>query len=584
MTIELDILWDDWKARNSASNIVSNEYSKSVHELINPWTITKKHNQEWRDEVSKEIKKYRWWRDEYRVDHSNASREQESIQEDLLAIEHEERSFKRSRWWKFLSMLESYGIRKNTIISNFQNDTNVLADMEAAYQEEKSRAKKRAASYERLSRKTLSDFKEKASEVPLSIDEKKKLLKPEILSELSLDEYVFLWKRLHPYFLGHVTRQGFRDHVGGSNHIWGLEEFHEWFTSVLDDDRLLRPPISVHSGLNPHDREAIKTFVENEVLTESVDAEGAKNLLDRILWSSIASAPKYAADTSLHFAKEIIADNTYGWERWNEIFYVFPSDVIASQYDYAFNWTADFREKQHEEKWNDIFVWPSNKDTNAIPLDMWIVFLPEDALVDPNTGSRYAQNQDWWIKSMSENNDNKELVRDVLNKLRDEWGDENISERFMWFMLEQGIEIKDIDITVYQAILSYISFTDKDNIDRQEELLRTTLENTGLLWDYAVNPISSKEYWEGYFERNPDKRPARIVYYQGEPTEAVHSFLIDNNIKMRWDISNISSDSFLGLWDKHVESMKEDKRAQPWYKFLIEEAHKIINEHYSSEQ
>jgi hypothetical protein len=96
----------------------------------------------------------------------------------------------------------------------------------------------------------------------------------------------------------------------------------------------------------------------------------ARDRLQRVLWSSWAAAPKYAADTSVHMAKELVANSTYGGETDNEIFYIFPSDVIASQFDYASNASPDLREKMHEEKWNDIFVWPNDRETNAIPLDM----------------------------------------------------------------------------------------------------------------------------------------------------------------------------------------------------------------------
>lgn len=564
--------WDIEKSQESVSNAVS--------ELVNPRTITQKHIPEVREQAAQDIRKYRWWRDEGRNDNTKATNELTNIQEEIRILKWEQRAFKKSRWWKFLHMLDQYHIRANQKYEDFNEAIESLELREEAYEEEQSRNQRRIDTYTRLPKETLALLREQSADIPLSVEEKKQLLQPEVLSSLSLDEYILLWKRLHPYFLGHVTRQWFRDHVSGSDHMWGLEEFHEWFTSILDDDKQLLPPISVRKGVNPHDRETIEAYVRNEIIPKSDNAQAAKSDLDAALWASLASAPKYAADTSVHFAKEIIADNTYGWEQWNEVFYVFPSDVLASQYDYAFNWTEDFREKQHEEKWNDIFVWPSDKDTNAIPLDMWIVFLPEDAQVDPDTGSKYAHREVDGAKTMIENEENKSVVREVLETLKNdeiEW----IEEKFLSLMHEQGFSLGDrLDISSYWAISNYIGFKNRDDTEYLEDQLKRVMSGIGILWKPAEETISSREYWESYFEKTPDKKPAHVVYYQGDPTQAVHDFLIENGIKERRDVSDVSDDPLLGLWEKHVSSMKEDDRAKPWYDFLIEVAHEVIDAHY----
>ncbi len=76
----------------------------------------------------------------------------------------------------------------------------------------------------------------------------------------------------------------------------------------------------------------------------------------------------------------------------------------------------------------------------------------------------------------------------------------------------------------------------------EEERERLTYEEKSLLWcrtyleEYnahlklAENPINSKEYWEAYFAEHPDEKPAHVIYYSGDPSEAVRDFLKKNGI------------------------------------------------------
>ena len=198
-------------------------------------------------------------------------------------------------------------------------------------------------------------------------------MKPELLAGLTLEEYIALWRRLNPYFLSHVTRQGFRDHNEMIYHSAGLEEFHNGFVNIMEDDRLLRPPIFL-SGLRNRDKESVKQWLIDHRIFEAENIEQAKERLDHLLNHHLASAPKYPDKNAVHFAAQIVADDYYGGERNNEIFFIFPSDVLASQYPFAFNgWEKNFTKPQSEIKWNDVFVWP-NIDNPGIPIDAGIVF------------------------------------------------------------------------------------------------------------------------------------------------------------------------------------------------------------------
>lgn len=238
--------------------------------------------------------------------------------------------------------------------------------------------------------KILEAYYAKMETMPLSNEEKRELLRPEVLAELSTEEYIALWRRLNPHFLSHVTRQGFRDHNAMIYHSAGLQEFHDGLTSVLRDQKLLRPPMAVRDGSLARDEASIRKFLEDWAL-QAEDEKEAKKRLNAQLNHSLATAPNYPDKTAVHFAAQIVADGYYGGESNNEVFFLYPSDVIASQHDYAFNGAEkDFTKPQSETKWNDVFVWPSTLDNPGIPVDAGVVFLPENTPVDPQTGSKYA--------------------------------------------------------------------------------------------------------------------------------------------------------------------------------------------------
>jgi hypothetical protein len=158
----------------------------------------------------------------------------------------------------------------------------------------------------------------------------------------------------------------------------------------------------------------------------------------------ITDIPFVLDKSAIHFSSDEILNEIYGGELGNEIFVIYPTDMIASQYTFGVSdLNKDIAEKPHgsENKWNDIFVW---NDNQAISIDAGIVFLPSNVKVDPQTGSKYKDG------------------------------------RFV------------------------------------------SPEET----------ISSREYWDRYFEANPDKKPKHLVYYDTEdsPTKATNKFLAEQGI------------------------------------------------------
>jgi len=424
----------------------------------------------------------------------------------------------------------------------------------------------------------------------LNSEQKRSKLKPEFLSTLTLDEYIALWRELNPYFLSHVTRQGFRDHNAMVYHSAGLDEFHNGFVNIMQDGRLLRPPI-VLSGLRNRDKDSVKQWLICHRIFEAENIEQAKKRLDNLLNYSLASAPKYPDKNAVHFAAQIVADDYYGGEVRNEIFFIFPSDVLASQYPFAFNgWEKDFRRPQSERKWNDVFLWPQNLEDLGISIDMGIVFLPKNTLVDPETGSKYASEIrvvdgkkkrvviegqslvdsfiSWGLKELNLISKNASFYRDK-------------DPNYVQILFNQlVIEIhnlgfaKDASESVANEIINKIfiipTFT--------EELLMNILRDTRANWQRPKNTIPAEKYWEGFFSKNPHLRPAHVVYYDGDPTDAVDKFLIEHGIK-KDDFSPID-DPLLGFGDNYVSDMNNDPRANVGYRELMLISERIIEEYY----
>jgi len=465
-------------------------------------------------------------------------------------------------------------------------------------------------------RELLSDKEQEFT--PLSNQEKRELLKSEALAELSTEEYISLWRRLNPHFLSHVTRQGFRDHNGMNNHSSGIEDFHNGFTSVLEDDKLIRPPLAVSGDLRSRDEETIKKFLEKKVF----QAENEYDALDALateLHKRRAAAPRYPDKTAVHFAAQMVADDFYGGEMGNEIFFLYPSDFIASQHDFAMHGgKQSLVEKERDEQWNDVFVWPETLDNTGIKVDAGLAFLPKNTLVDPETGSKYASE----IKDVDGIEkrvmiENKELIA-TFSKWREGLNDQSPTmisfKEFSDFMAEQnqktsffrdsqseqdkerecrdvcrqemlGLGFDDdaanrLSNLLFSRLLYRFIDSKKFYIEyhTKEEADYAALLEAGANWEKARNPVTSEEYWERKFKENEKLRPKHVVYYDGDPTIAILSFQQENNIG-RADVSK-KEGVRLGFDDHYIEDMEEDPRSNRGYDELTTIAEKMIAEHY----
>ncbi len=388
-------------------------------------------------------------------------------------------------------------------------------------------------------------------EGPMTPEEKERLLDFDALAEISTEEYLQLWRRLNPFFMTHVTRQGIRDHNGMVYHSAGMSDFHNGLTSILSDGKVLKSPATVHGLDQEVSEDGVRAFIEdtyfsdpNLVPPESRAAEGfgdAKTITEIVdglsVNSGIAAADHWADRRAIHLAQHIVLDSHYGGERGNEAFFVFPSDVIASQALFGghMNGSLTTANVTTEQKWNDAFIWPEDGE---IPVDAGIAFLPRSTKVDPKTGSKYelvrneagelATQQDPAIADKF-----VELAKSMPKLHEMYYGDavKFLAEKFDELSVPEGARA-DLESGLFQfsEYGQVFNLYPEDRAGKTEDELpelsvRKLVSSLRLDLKLAENPVSAEEYWEGYFREHPEERPAHIIYYDGDPTKAVQGIL-----------------------------------------------------------
>ncbi|MFZ5376517.1 MAG: hypothetical protein ACOZAN_02495 [Patescibacteria group bacterium] len=433
--------------------------------------------------------------------------------------------------------------------------------------------------------------------IPLSNEQKRDLLKHEALSQLSMEQYIQLWKKLNPHFLSHVTRQGFRDHNAMSYHEGGFNEYHSGFTAIASaQEQMLLPPLRI-GPLQTVSEESVKEWMGSLVFQG--DESAAYDAFDDLLNYSIAKAPKYPDKTAVHFASEAVVDSHYGGERNNEAFFVFPTDVIVSQHNFAFNGSEEtLTNAQSELKWNDVFVWPSNEQ-NGINLNAGIVFLPKSTQVDRETGSKYlsqiATIDGEQKRVMVEDG---QLVGKIIDfcegiqpgsKLYEQFHaldeQKNYLERqsvlmdlhqsFSDTLIEIGVHPDD-SMSLASAIIGAMYYS--PTIDR-EHAIKIINEVNIVKYKRAENTVSAEQYWEDYFSTHENQRPKHIVYYDGDPTEAVLRFQREHGIG-KADVPSSDEGKLLGFDDHCIHDMSIDPRSNVGKSEIEELGRKIIHDHY----
>lgn len=410
--------------------------------------------------------------------------------------------------------------------------------------------------YERESHpeQVLAEISRPLFDSKLSPDEISRLLTDDVVASLSLPEFIAMWRRLDPRYLSHVVRQGVRDHYAMFYHSAGMGEFHDGMRALLDDEQTLRPPMIASHGLRDRSPESVKRFLMSWVL-QAPSAEEAHERLHRMLHDGLASAPPYPDKTAVHFAADEVADDYYGAETHNCPFLLFPAALVASRYPFGFNGREKTFDRQSERKWNDVFVWADK----GIPCDLAIVFLPLSTRVDPRTGSRYRLNPAVgaepqtvvldeelprrfreWGKSLGEPGGLGQALREYTssnsNGRRTRAPHPRLFECVRQALNEIGVERLDAcflaDAIILYAARSIIQEGEGLGDDAEHFIKRHHLG-----YARAEHTISAKEFWEAHFSRYPEQRPKRVVYYDGDPSDAVLRFQQEHNIDTNIGVS-----------------------------------------------
>jgi hypothetical protein len=254
--------------------------------------------------------------------------------------------------------------------------------------------------------------------------------------------------------------------------------------------------------------------------------------------------------------------------------------MIASQYEFS----GDLSKAGNN---NDQFVWPDIE--KGLPLNAGLAFIPEDAKVDRESGSKYYLDQN-----------KKTLPSEGINEiLKARFGEKSgfvqnlVREAEKADALEPDEQIKKIQEVFkdygVQNMDSAKCLTDKnlrrklveawgteDEKSKYAEILTKHFQDNGLSpYKLAENSVSSQQYWEEYFQKHPESKPKHIVFYSGgDPTKALNDWRIKNGIMKR------SGESNLGFSENEVS--KKTKNEDETQQRFISIAHKLVDKHFPS--
>ncbi len=406
----------------------------------------------------------------------------------------------------------------------------------------------------------------------------------EHLASLSIEDYVLLLKRFPSNLVTHVTRQGIRDHVGMVYHTAGEGAYTPGFMKMLADGRL-RSPLGVKM-LEGEKDQAIAKYLGLSKCKNRNEPQVRLNVL------SIVEG--YADTNAIHFATEDVADHLYGSEKGNEIAIVYPSAFIASQY-YFSGPSLAYGDKAYS---NDQWVWASEE--HGMDLAAGLIFIPGDAMVDAETGSRYALNEK---NEPIINTDYQEKLRRVLatpdfaslaeniKQVQRQWNtysrkldDPRLQDGYgrLWDDLQPFIErlVDEFGITdnrLQLAMMEPATLSDmlscNQDPNKINHVINETLKTKGILFKETKNPVPSQKFWENYLTQQPTKTPLKIVYYKGgDPTTAVNAWREQNGLIKR------STDDNLGFPERSVE--RDSPEATVGHDRFTAIAQKIFDYHY----
>lgn len=414
-------------------------------------------------------------------------------------------------------------------------------------------------------RQMISDFyaseKKKWAEAPYSKEDIAKNFTEEHLISLSLEDYATLLSRFPSEMITHITRQGVRDHAELGNHQRGLGEYHSGFTTILQVQELRS---SIGIALQEKSKEdAIANYLHLDDCPSRNAALGS--ILTKFDSAIIGNPNAFADHAAIHFATESIADAFYGSERNNEIFIAFPSALIASQHRF------DDSDKNDQYVWTDL--------EKGLNINTGIAFIPEDAQVDPDSGSRYELGKDKkpvppkGIQEITAARFGEKpgFVQDFFQKLQQylskhretdkntSLNDPYIQSLFQKYSIHDKVAQSALLDGKSAETLCSAWGSSEEAVTYDKILTDFFRSNDSAPYKLAEHPISSKDYWEGYFNQHPELRPKHIVYYSGgDPTTALSIWKQQNGLQKKGALSDIGfSENSVSKNERNDDSEKQ---------------------------
>jgi len=416
-----------------------------------------------------------------------------------------------------------------------------------------------------------------------------KYFSEENLSKLSLEDYVLFLKRFPSEMVTHVTRQGIRDHVGHMYHQAGMSEYADGFMKLARDGRL-RSALGVH----------LVERAKEQGIADFLHLDKAENQEQALAYLKNMTNPKdqggiskYVDYSAIHVATEQVVDCYYGSEKGNEIFFAFPSNFIASQYYFVGQLNSDGGDNKHNDQW----IWANEE--KGLDINAGLVFLPADAKVDRNNGSRYELDKE---KRPIINEQYVKALRDVISSADfsnvSKLGEQvtpNSNSSWLEFLnkgqealnqiLEQkyGITDKRVSKAIMENFSEFNTWrsqlerkpADAEVIHRLDQAIKTALADEGALFMEAQNSINSKDFWENYFANHPKQRPSKVVYYEGgDPTAALFKWRKENGLEKR------SKDDVMGYAEHRIDDL-EGQRATAGMDRFRTLAEKVISDYFT---
>lgn len=469
-------------------------------------------------------------------------------------------------------------------IKKIEGELHAQSEKKSSFEEDLSRSIAGRQDLEET-RKMVADFyakeKKKWAELPYSKEDISQNFTEENLISLSTEEYSTLLRRFPREMLTHVTRHGIRDHANLNNHQAGLGEYHDTLYSVLEKKNL-KSALGIKLQENSKE-DAVANFLEIGECSSRNEALG--RIRGRFVSGATGDPNRFADLSAVHLAVENVADSFYGSERNNEVFFAFPSVLVASQYEFSGNLSKVEHNAYTDSYDNDQYVYPDIE--KGLPIDAGIAFFPKDAKVDPRNGSKYELDQ------------NKEAVpaegiREILearfgekpgfvqafvrysDKLKESSDQENLAvakKMFNEFEIESPEAISALTNFKFLEKLARIWGAENEKKEYEKIITEYFRSKDFNLYELAKNSTSSKDYWENYFQQHPELKPRHLVYYSGgDPAEAL------DNWRRRSGISKKDRNRDIGFPENEVP--REVKNSDETQQRFISIARNLVDKHF----